>query len=74
MLGNVQYVRSRIGYVSTEHLHKLLPSELTKTTVHSTTPIALNEDRKPGNTNEVLPASRVQQYFSTAALSGHDRS
>ena len=71
----VQYVvQSRIGNVSTERLHELLPSELTKTTVHSTTPIALNEDRKPGNTNEVLPASRVQQYFSTAALNGYERS
>ena len=74
MFDNVQYVQSRIGYVSTERLHKLLPSELTKTTVHSTTPIALNEDRKPGNTNEVLPASRVQQYFFRAALHGHERS
>ena len=27
----VQYVQSRIGNVSTERLHKLLPSELTKT-------------------------------------------
>ena len=42
--------------------------------VHSTTPLALIEDRKPGNTNEVLPASRVQQYFSTAALNVHERS
>ena len=35
MLGNVsykvQYVQSRIGNVSTERLHELLPSELTKT-------------------------------------------
>ena len=29
--GTVQYVQSRIGNVSTERLHKLLPSELTKT-------------------------------------------
>ena len=42
--------------------------------VHSSTPLALLEDRKPGNTNGVLPASRVQQCFSTAALHGHERS
>ena len=74
----VQYVQSRIGNVSTKRLHKLLPSELTNTKTcsngHSSTPLALHEDHKPGNTNEVLPSSQVQQHLSQAGLDGHERS
>ena len=66
LLGDVQFVQSFCA------LFFLLPSEVTKT--KTCAPLALHEDHKPGNTNGVFPASRIQQCFSKAALHGHGRS